>query len=265
MKGGYLLLDSINNEVLSNLTKSELSILQYIDNNASKVLSMSIHELSENVFSSTATILRLCKKLNFSGYSELKFVLKNNLASKKTLNSNPLSDDNILLDLYSQVENTGRLLNTKNIESVISYLLSDKKIHLFSTGITNVISEYMQRYLLAVDRSVILYKIDKLSLDSTINFTKNDVLILVSVTGNEPSILKIARLAQSNNVPIIAIAPLTSSPLSQIANITLYFYSKERSFSNYDISNRISIFYIVDMLLEYYFYHLSNSKNNNNV
>lgn len=258
------MLDSIDNDVLSTLTQSELSILQYIDNNTSKVLNMSIHKLSENVFSSTATILRLCKKLNFSGYAELKFVLKNNQASKEILNNNPLSDENVLFDLYSHVENTGRLLNIKSIESVINYLLSDKKIHLFSPGITNVIFEYMQRYLLAVDRSVILYKIDKLAFDSAKSFTKNDVLILASITGDEPSILKVARLAKSNNIPIISIVPLTSNPLSQIADITLYFYSKERSFSNFDIENRTSIFYIVDMLLEHYFYHLNNSKGNNN-
>lgn len=70
------MLDCIDNSILNTLTQSELSVLQYIDVHSNEVLTMSIQELSEKVFFSTATILRLCKKLNLSGFSELKFTLK---------------------------------------------------------------------------------------------------------------------------------------------------------------------------------------------
>lgn len=70
------MLDCIDNNILNTLTQSELSVLQYIDVHSNEVLTMSIQELSEKVFFSTATILRLCKKLNLSGFSELKFTLK---------------------------------------------------------------------------------------------------------------------------------------------------------------------------------------------
>ena len=113
------MLNSIDNDILNTLTQSELSVLQYIDNNSSEVLKMSIHELSEKVFFSTATILRLCKKLNFSGYAELKFALKNSTSSQDLVMDNPVSDETIFNDLYAQIENTSRLLDTKNIEKVL--------------------------------------------------------------------------------------------------------------------------------------------------
>jgi DNA-binding MurR/RpiR family transcriptional regulator len=254
------LLDSIDNNILNTMTQSELSVLQYIDNHTSEVLNMSIHELSEKVFFSTATILRVCKKLNFSGYAELKFALKNITPSQELLSNDPTSNENILLDLYTQIENTSRLLDTKNIEIVVNYLLSNKKIHLFSTGITTMVFEYMQRYLLATERSTILYKTDSLAFHSAQNLTNNDILILASVTGSDPSILKVARLAKSNNVPIIAITPITNNPLSQIADTTLYFFAKDRTFSNSDIKSRTSIFYIIDMIVEHYLYYLNQSK-----
>jgi DNA-binding MurR/RpiR family transcriptional regulator len=251
------LLNSIDNDILNTLTQSELSVLQYIDNNSSEVLKMSIHELSEKVFFSTATILRLCKKLNFSGYAELKFALKNSTSSQDLVMDNPVSDETIFNDLYAQIENTSRLLDTKNIEKVVNYLLSDKKIHLYSTGITTIVFEYMQRYLLATERSSTLYKADKLAFHAAQNLTDNDVLILASTTGLDPSILKVARIAKSNNVPIIAIAPLTNNQLSQLADITLYFFAKDRNYSNSDIKNRTSIFYIIDMIVQHYLYNLN--------
>lgn len=254
------MLDSIDNNILNTLTQSELSVLQYIDNYSSEVLKMSIHELSEKVFFSTATILRLCKKLNFSGYAELKFVLKNSINSQELIIDTPVPNENVSNDLYTQIENTSRLLDTKNIEIVVNYLLSSKKIHLYSTGITTIFFEYMQRYLLATDRSTTLYKSDKLAFHSAQNFTNNDVLILASTTGSDPSVLKVARIAKSNNAPIIAITPLTNNQLAQIADITLYFFAKDRNFSNSDIKNRTSILYIIDMIVQHYLYYLNNTE-----
>lgn len=255
-----MLLDSIDNNILNTLTQSELSILQYIDNHSTEVLNMSIQELSDKVFFSTATILRLCKKMKFSGYSELKFALKNSTPSEDLITNIPTKAENVLSDLYSQVENTSRLLDTKNIDLVVNYLLSNKKIHLFSTGITIMVFEYMQRYLLATERSTTLYKTDAIAYHSAQNLCENDVLILASVTGFEPSILKVARIAKSNNVSIVAITPLTNNPLSQLADITLYFFSKDRVFFNSDVKNRTSIFYIIDIILQHYLYHLNQSK-----
>lgn len=255
-----MLLDSIDNDILNTLTQSELSILQYIDNHSAEVLNMSIQELSNKVFFSTATILRLCKKMKFSGYSELKFALKNNTHSEDLIPNIPAKAENVLSDLYGQIENTSRLLDTKNIDLVVNYLLSNKKIHLFSTGLTTMVFEYMQRYLLATERSTTLYKTDDIAYHSVQNLCENDVLILASVTGFEPSILKVARIAKSNNVSIIVITPLTNNPLSQLADITLYFFSKDRVFSNSDVKNRTSIFYIIDMILQHYLYSLNHSK-----
>lgn len=257
------MLDSINNDILNTLTQSELSVLQYIDNHTSEVLNMSIHELSEKIFLSTATILRLCKKLNFSGYSELKFALKNSTSSCDVCTTDSIDDKSLLLHLYTEIENTSRLLNIENIETVVSYLLNDRQVHLFSTGITTMVFDYMQRYLLAIERSTTVYKTDILTFHSIKRMTKDgDVLILASTTGSEPSILKAAKLAKSNNVPLIAIVPLTNNPLSQIADTTLYFFAKDRTFYNCDIKNRTSIFYIIDVILEYYLYYLNNSKFN---
>ena len=254
------MLNFIDNNILNTLTQSELSILQYIDTHTSEVLNMSIHELSEKVFFSTATILRLCKKLNFSGYSELKFSLKNRLNSQEVIDINPINNENVLMDLYTQIENTSRLLDTKNIDVFVNYLLSDKKVHLFSTGITSMVFEYMQRYLLATERSTTLYKTDTIAYHSAQNLTENDVLILASVTGSNPSILKAARIAKSNNVHIIAITPLTNNPLSQLADTTLYFFSRDRIFSNSDVKSRTGIFYIIDIILQHYLYYLNQSK-----
>ena len=257
------MLDCIDNSILNTLTQSELSVLQYIDVHSNEVLTMSIQELSEKVFFSTATILRLCKKLNLSGFSELKFTLKNNVSANNSLKSTAVSTKKIVADLYSEIENTGRLLDTKTLDTIVGYLLSNKKIHLFSYGLTNMAFEYMQRYLLATGRQTILYKTDTLAYKAVNNLTENDVLFLSSSTGSNPSTLKLAKIAKNSNTIIVAITPFTNNPLSKIADINLYTFIKERDFFDSDIKNRTCIFYIVDMIIECYIKYLDKSKFNN--
>lgn len=257
------MLDCIDNSILNTLTQSELSVLQYIDVHSNEVLTMSIQELSEKVFFSTATILRLCKKLNLSGFSELKFTLKNNVSSNNSLKATAVSTKKIVADLYSEIENTGRLLDTKTLDTIVGYLLSNKKIHLFSYGLTNMAFEYMQRYLLATGRQTILYKTDTLAYKAVNNLTENDVLFLSSSTGSNPSTLKLAKIAKNSNTIIVAITPFTNNPLSKIADINLYTFIKERDFFDSDIKNRTCIFYIVDMIIECYIKYLDKSKFNN--
>ena len=62
----------LNNSVIQRLSANELAILEYIYENHEDVVHMSIRELSQAVSYSSATILRFCKKLGLSGFSELK-------------------------------------------------------------------------------------------------------------------------------------------------------------------------------------------------
>lgn len=69
-------LDLIINENYSRLNAVDMHILTYIQQNAHTCVSLSIAELARRCNVSTATVLRTTQKLNFSGYSEFKYFLK---------------------------------------------------------------------------------------------------------------------------------------------------------------------------------------------
>ncbi|WP_251136194.1 hypothetical protein [Exiguobacterium sp. s194] len=60
----------------NRLTEMEYSVLLFAAENVSLVREMNIRELAARCYTSPATIIRLCKKLGFSGYSEFLFFLK---------------------------------------------------------------------------------------------------------------------------------------------------------------------------------------------
>ena len=68
------MIENLSIEIINSLTLSELDVLRFIDKNIEKIFNLSIQNLAKESFSFTATIIRLCKKLNFSGYAELNML-----------------------------------------------------------------------------------------------------------------------------------------------------------------------------------------------
>lgn len=65
---------------ISSLNETEAHIYNYITKNKDRVLEESIRELANHVHVSTATVIRFCKKLGCSGFTELKYKLRESLA-----------------------------------------------------------------------------------------------------------------------------------------------------------------------------------------
>ena len=71
------------NEYQVQMTPAESEVVQYILHNPEKAVDLSVHELAERAFSSSATIVRMCRRLGFEGYKELRRALQYELAVRK--------------------------------------------------------------------------------------------------------------------------------------------------------------------------------------
>ena len=74
-------------EQISKLNELETLVFDFIIKSPEEVQQMTIRDLASQAHVSTSTIVRLCTKLGFEGWSDLKFYLKNN-SKKKHQKSN---------------------------------------------------------------------------------------------------------------------------------------------------------------------------------
>lgn len=58
----------VNKEILDKLTPTEMSVVNYINSNSSKLANMSIVDVAEESFTSPATVSRATKKCGFEGF-----------------------------------------------------------------------------------------------------------------------------------------------------------------------------------------------------
>lgn len=254
------MLKHLDSDILNNLTQSELTVLRYIDSNKQEVIGMSIQELSKKIFISTATILRLCKKMNFTGYSELKYALKTSLNENQPLKTTLKSEASALSDTFQIIENTCRLLDPEILNSIADFLLSTHKIHLYAGGLSTPVLEYMQRFLLSAGRSCFFYNTAPLAYRAAEKMNENDIILIGSASGATPSVIRIAQIAKNSKAAIVAITNLDGNPLSQLADISLFTFISNRDYYGTEIKSRASMFFIIDMILECYLFRLAEQR-----
>lgn len=255
------MLSYIDNEIINNLTQGEITVLKYIDLHQEDIIDMSIQECAVKSFSSTATILRLCKKLNLSGFSELKFILKQNLSKNKNYQQKIKTNSDINNELYKKIENMAQIINLKNLDKVISLLMSDKKIYLFASGITSVVMEYFEQYLLSANRLSTFYRNAPMAYRGISTLSKDDVLFIASASGNTSAVVKVAQLTKNTGATIIGITDFNNNPLSQLSDICFYTITEDRKYFETDIKSRIGTFFIINIIMEGYIYKLSKKLN----
>lgn len=249
-----MLAEILTNDIINSLNSNEQIILQYIYAHPKEVAESTIRELAHQLSISTTSILRFCKKIELSGYSELKYLLKERpLTTYESILVN--KDEKLFLqELTNDIENTLLLTKEPSINQMIRILDSSKNIHLFSGGgISGRVLDYWEKMLFSYGRqNTYRYEASRLAFHIAENLTKNDVLFLISASGTYEPTIKMANLAKMNGAQVVAITPYTDNILATIADINFRFFSRPRYNKNTEYTSRLPIFFIIDTIFKAY-------------
>lgn len=137
---------NISAETYSTLSETERYLLEYIHQNIDTIATMSIVTLSERATVSTATIVRLMKKIGYDGYTSFKYRLKQD---KKMVDSDDQLgdiDENIKQALKKNEEEVMRTLQLQSIgqiEDAVQKIHDADKIYIFGRGFSEMIAKEM--------------------------------------------------------------------------------------------------------------------------
>lgn len=192
-----------------NLSNSELTLLEYMFSNPEKIKKEGIRQLAKSNFISTASIVRLAKKLGYTGYNELIFDIKRITSNN---NINKLKNE----DYFSW--NSKCPLSDLNEVSKI-YLNKNKYIYLYGEGFCEFVTGYIHRKLLVKKYNVIL--LHGLEIPIVHEKEHNPTLIIVSKSGeNFSCINKINQLIELGG-NIISITSDCNSSIGTISDVSI--------------------------------------------
>ena len=239
-------------EQINGLSISELELLRYLDGHKEEIQDLSIQKLANMRFVSTATIIRLCKKIGYNGYSELKYHLKqeaqNDQNSRQSETVKNIIDKNLLM-----IRQTSELIDEESIEKIVNTMKDANRIHFFGKGITSTILSYFSKLLLT--RGIIngYYEDTHIAYIAAEQMTDKDVLFLCSLSGTTHQTVRMGQIAKSRGATVISVTINSQNELSKIADYPLCFHNEQGVNKPNDIISREPIFFILNVIITAYF------------
>ncbi len=246
---------------LNNLTEAEESVRDYIVENPSTVLELSISELAKRTNVGIATINRFATKLGFKGFKDFKIEYAKQFKDAEKVNAQSCeqpftfssSIDEVLEKLPIQyqkiLEFTASAMDKTVLNRTVQNILTHKLI-IFGTGVNHKIADCF------------VYKLEELGIDAkssdSFHYQYVDYLtsqnipcyaIVITHSGRNTAMLTILKKLRKRKIPTLLICSLNVKP-ELLQNCTDIMYTIPTG-NTADLSNiyfSISLQFIFDVL-----------------
>ncbi|MEC6748937.1 MurR/RpiR family transcriptional regulator [Marinilactibacillus sp. XAAS-LB27] len=236
----------------STLSNLENQVLEYILANPKEVSESTIEQLAETLFISTATISRTAKHLGFKGFQELKYAILNYYdVERGEQNTTKLAKEATVFggNISKQIEKSFESLSESQVDEIVSILLQTNTIEVVGVGGSLPACIDVSKKLMALGKKATARTDwDELRAISK-SLNKNDLAILVSLSGETIHIIEYATNYMERGVPIIAVVGVSDSTLEKIATYTLKAFVEPVYFQDVDLSSRAALNSILDFIL----------------
>ena len=242
-------------------TETEKSVAQYILDRPNDVLDMSIREFAQITFTSTPTVLRVCRKLGFDGYKEFKKALILELENEKHFvaqvdPSQPFrgfeSPNQIvgsMAALYKEsVESTAALLNISALSQVADQIFHARRLFLYAIGDTQITCRLFANKLLKLNIHPILATENYQEMQETYNLTREDFALFVSYEGMYDWFMKCASVLKRRRIRSCVITGNSDSPLTGLCANTILLPDREGIIKIATFHSQISIGFVLNVL-----------------
>ncbi|MCC5890527.1 MAG: MurR/RpiR family transcriptional regulator [Alkalibacterium sp.] len=241
------MLHELINKYAEFLTDNDYHILSYVEKEPEHVANMTIMELSQQCNMSKSSILRMAKKLGFSGYSEFKYYLKESSAKND-------SSGNVFELSENDIKRTVQLFDNQDKQPIYSLIDEAETIYAYGTGWgqQNALQE-LSRYLLSMDKRVYLIpSLRELQVASK-NMSSDDLVIIASLSGDLDEVTSDLKKISHQGVPTLSITSFKNNHLAELSTYQLYFQSTDFGFA-YNVAHKsfIGLHAIVDLLVRGY-------------
>lgn len=230
-----------NYENIESLNDLELSLYNYIIKIKDRVVDMTIREVASEAHVSTTTVLRLCKKLGFDGFSEFKIKLKLNFEEERL---SKVSDETSELINFLQCVENSKL--DKKVEELSEMMKKAENIIFIGNGTSGVLSQYAARFLSSLGKFAVY--MDDPYFPMNLKYYENSMVIALSVSGETRIIIEFINKLRSEGCKIASITNTEDCTIAKISDINLAYYIKESKVGNNNITSQLPVIYIVERL-----------------
>ncbi len=248
-------------EALPSLPKKEFSAAKVILDNPLEASKGSIVDLANKSGSSTATFIRLAKRMGFSSYRELMRQVYLECQSSLNYSENILLLEDVVLkesveetikrvieQSIEAIKNNEKVISPEAIKTALTWFQNAKKVVFYGIGGSAVS---------CLDAS---YKFKRLGIDATFYsdvhdqvlsstlLKTNDVACFISYSGESRDLLKTLKIAKEEGAHIISITSNEHSLIGEMSDLVLLHNATSEGVRTNATSSRLVQLNIIDIL-----------------
>ena len=244
---------------MKDLTSQEKNIVEYILQNPETIFKVNANELAKLTYTSSSTIVRLCKKIGTNGFPDfqLQFALEykeskyNNRSQHANVGINKefLEKVDSIPSIYEEaLIQTRDQFNIEDLIEIISWLKDSSRIEVYAVDVNYYIAQQVCAKWNEIGIHAIAYNSVNYHLLSYSKNNKKTISFVISHTGSNKAIIDIAKSIKSSNRKVISISGTKNNELAKLADKNIQSYYNNEIPHLTKIFNVITTQYIFDLL-----------------
>lgn len=240
------------------LKPAEKNVALYILNHLDEVIRMPIAQLAKKANTSEATIIRMCRALNFSGFKDLKL----SIATASNVDNHPqqhhfeLKKDSTVGQIVQMVgmhnveaiQRTLMINDERELEKIINQITAARRIIMMGIGASAIVAQDFEHKLKRINKNCETIFESHGQLIAATHLTSEDVLFAISYSGETKEIIHAISVAKEHDVPIITMTQNKRNTVQSFANYALYIVSNEADIRSSATASRIAQLTLIDIL-----------------
>lgn len=229
-------------EQFEYVNNTEKEIMTYIIQNGKSIKNKDLQLLASEMFLAPNTITRLCKKIGLNGYGELRLKLKEHFGETK--------EEVKAMTIEEQLYQTQQLISEEQIQSVVEMLQKAQKVVVYAVGGSRNVAEYFVTFMQFIGMQAYSFIDPHVMRINAENLETADVAFVISASGETISPKQAMMVAKTRGASIVTLTGHTLNSIAAEATVALYADVTERYYHKFDITNRFSMQYIINIIVE---------------
>jgi DNA-binding MurR/RpiR family transcriptional regulator len=236
-----------------SLTKAEKKVADVVLSEVKNIIYDTLTDLSEKTGVGETSVLRFCRHIGYKGFQEFK------LAIAQELDTNYEPDEqyktNSVIEVVRQknirvIEETSSLIKEDEIKSVVEMFIHARCIVFYGVGTSGIAAENAKYRFIRTGLPVESVTDGHLGPIKATLMSKEDVAVVISVSGSTMDIVDIAKRAKESQAKVVCITSHIKSPATKYADVVLLNSSREKPAEGSAFSSVISQLHILDIIFE---------------
>lgn len=244
----------------NQFTKAERKVADYVLQNKTEVLYMSITDLADACKVGDTSVYRFCRTMKQQGYQEFKMKLSLSLSEAEMSEEERSEEEGEevlarkIMDLHmSAIRESYMLLDYRVINKIVHMIEDARRVFFFGIGDSLLTAEEARNKFLRITGKVACITDPHIQSMAASTANEEDLIVIISYSGATKDNIHVAKEAKRAGAKIASITHFKKSPLTAYSDAILLCGAEESPLDGGSMSAKMGQLYLIDLIYQEYY------------